>query len=108
MGMFIENKDFEAWMKRIMERFDKLENMIDKPEDQAAPTIDGERLYDNQDMCLLLNICKRTLQRYRSLGWLPFKRIDKKAYYTESDVKKFIEERARKKRLPPGDNLCCS
>jgi hypothetical protein len=102
MGMFIESRDFEAWMKRIMERFDRLENRMDKPEDQAkAPTIGGERLYDNQDMCLLLNICKRTLQRYRTLGWLPFKRIDKKAYYTESDVKKFIEERAGKKRLPP-------
>jgi DNA-binding transcriptional MerR regulator len=97
--MFIENKDFESWMKRIMERFNRLENMIDKPEEQTeVPTINGERLYDNQDMCLLLNICKRTLQRYRSLGWLPFTRIDKKAYYTESDVKKFIEERANKNK----------
>ena len=100
--MYIENRDFEAWMKRIMERFDKLENMIDKPEKQAkAPTINGERLFDNQDVCLLLNICKRTLQRYRALGWLPFIRIDKKAYYTESNVKKFIEERAGKKSILP-------
>ena len=97
--MFIENKDFEAWMKRIMERFDKLENMIEKPEEKVkAPTIEGERLFDNQDICLLLNICKRTLQRYRTLGWLPFIRIDKKAYYTESNVKKFIEEQAKKKK----------
>jgi hypothetical protein len=49
----------------------------------------------------MLNICKRTLQRYRTLGWLPFSRIDQKAYYKESDVKKFIEERAKKKRRPP-------
>jgi hypothetical protein len=41
------------------------------------------------------------LQRYRTLGWLPFLRIDQKAYYKESDVKKFIEERANKKRRPP-------
>ncbi|MDR2534101.1 MAG: helix-turn-helix domain-containing protein [Tannerellaceae bacterium] len=97
--MFMESRDFDAWMKKIMERFDRIENMIDKPKEQAqAQTIDGERLYDNQDMCLLLNICKRTLQRYRTLGWLPFLRIDQKAYYKESDVKKFIEERARKKK----------
>jgi len=94
--MFLENKDFEAWMKRIMERFDRLENMVKPEEKSETPTIGGERLYDNQDMCLMLNICKRTLQRYRSLGWLPFKRIDQKAYYSESDVKKFIEERAKK------------
>jgi DNA-binding transcriptional MerR regulator len=100
--MFTENRDFEAWMQRIMERFDRLESLIDRQEEQIKPpTIDGERLYDNQDMCLLLNICKRTLQRYRTLGWLPFKRIDKKAYYTESDVKRFVEERAGRKSLLP-------
>ena len=98
--MFIENRDFETWMKRIMERFDRLESKIDKPDEQVKQmqTINGERLYDNQDLCLLFNICKRTLQRYRSLGWLSYQRIDKKAYYTESDVKKFIEERATKKK----------
>ncbi|MDR1632945.1 MAG: helix-turn-helix domain-containing protein [Dysgonamonadaceae bacterium] len=101
--MFIEGRDFEAWMKRIMERFDRLESRMDKPDEQVqkAPTVDGERLYDNQDLCLLFNVCKRTLQRYRTLGWLKYKRIDQKAYYTESDVKKFIEERAEKKKRPP-------
>jgi len=95
--MFIDSKDFEDWMKRIMERFDRLESRIDKPEEQAKViTIDGERLYDNQDLCLLFNICKRTLQRYRTLGWLKYKRIDQKAYYTESDVKNFINERFAK------------
>jgi hypothetical protein len=98
--MFIESRDFEAWMKRIMERFDQLESKIDKPDEEAqkAQTIDGERLYDNQDLCLLFNVCKRTLQRYRTLGWLTYQRLDQKAYYTESDVKKFIEERASKKK----------
>jgi hypothetical protein len=102
--MFIEGRDFEAWMKRIMERFDRLESRMDKPDEQAqkAPTVDGKRLYDNQDLCLLFNVCKRTLQRYRTLGWLNYKRIDQKAYYTESDVKKFIEERAGKKKRPSG------
>jgi hypothetical protein len=86
-----------------MERFDSLENRLDKPDEQAQKmqTIDGERLFDNQDICFMLHICKRTLQRYRTLGWLPFLRIDQKAYYKESDVKKFIEERAEKKRRPP-------
>ena len=97
--MFIESRDFEKWMEKIMERFDNLENRIEKPEGQTkAPTLDGERLYDNQDICLLLNICKRTLQRYRTLGWLTYYRIDQKAYYKESDVKKFIDERFAKKK----------
>lgn len=101
--MFIEKEYMEAWMKRIMDKLDRLENKMDKPDEQAqkAQTIGGERLYDNQDLCLLFNVCKRTLQRYRTLGWLPYKRVDQKAYYMESDVKKFIEERAGKKKRPP-------
>ena len=32
---------------------------------------DGERLLDNYDLCRMLNISKRTLQRYRTSGELP-------------------------------------
>jgi hypothetical protein len=92
--MFIDSSDFEAWMERIMERFDSLEKQLEKPDERKeALTIDGEKLFDNQD--------KRTLQRYRTLGWLPYLQIDQKAYYKESDVKNFIEERAKKKKRPP-------
>jgi hypothetical protein len=98
--MWMDSSNFEAWMKRIMERFDRLEKKMDKPDEQVqkTPTVDGERLYDNQDLCLLFNVCKRTLQRYRTLGWLKYQRIDQKVYYMESDVKKFIEERAERKK----------
>lgn len=105
--MFIEKEYLDRWFQKLMERFDRLESSLVKPPGKERPTIGGELLYDNQDICLMLNICKRTLQRYRSLGWLPFMRIDQKAYYKESDVKKFMEERAGKKRRPPDDNWCC-
>jgi len=95
--MYIENKDFEMWMKRIMERFDGLEDRISKPPEKKRITYNGEQLFDNQDLCLMLHVTKRTLQRYRTLGWLPYKRIDQKAYYLESDVENFISERFAKK-----------
>jgi hypothetical protein len=64
-----------------MERFDSLEKHLEKPDEQKkALTIDGEKLFDNQDICFMFHICKRTLQRYRTLGWLPFLKIDQKAY----------------------------
>ncbi|MDP4201152.1 MAG: helix-turn-helix domain-containing protein [Bacteroidota bacterium] len=87
--MFVENKIFEAWMGRIMDRFDMLESRMTKQE-KPRHKIDGELLLDNQDMCLMLNISKRTLQRYRSSGRLPFRRIEQKTYYKESDVHAFI------------------
>jgi len=90
--MLIEKELFEEWMKRIMERFDGLEKRILKPCGKERRKFNGEELLDNQDLCVMLNICKRSLQRYRSLGWLPFRRIDQKTYYLPSEVDPFIRE----------------
>jgi DNA-binding transcriptional MerR regulator len=90
--MFIEKEYLEAWMKRLLERFESLENRISQPQERERHRFNGELLLDNQDLCLMLNVSKRTLQRYRSLGRLPFKRIDQKTYYLESEVEKFIKE----------------
>jgi hypothetical protein len=99
--MFIENKDFETWMKRMMERFDRLEKRMEKPEKQQK-TVDGEKLLDNQDLCFMLNCSKRTLQRHRVAGLLPCKRFNQKTYYLESDVLKFISEYLQKPKGKPG------
>lgn len=60
--------------------------------------LDGELLLDNQDLCMLLNVSKRTLQRYRSSGELPFQTLYQKTFYKESDVHKFIRENFNKKQ----------
>jgi hypothetical protein len=96
--MFIYNNDFELWMKRIWEKLESLETKITGKEKERHK-IDGETLLDNQDLCFMLNVSKRTLQRYRSSGFLPYKRITQKLYYLESDVLKFIKE-----HLKPGNN----
>ncbi|MDR0873807.1 MAG: helix-turn-helix domain-containing protein [Prevotellaceae bacterium] len=94
--MFIEKEYLEGWIKRIMERFDHLENRLTKPPEKERHRYNGELLLDNQDLCMMLNVSKRTLQRYRSLKNLPFKRIDQKTYYLESDVENFIKEHFNK------------
>jgi hypothetical protein len=48
------------------------------------------KLLDNDELCIMLNISNRTLQRYRCTGQLPFKRIGRKTYYSELDVLRFI------------------
>jgi hypothetical protein len=93
--MFIDKEHFDAWMKQIMERFDRLENKKDKPE-KLLQSVNGDKLLDNQDLCLMLNVSNRTLQRYRVSGLLPCKRFDQKTYYFESDVLKFIQEHLQK------------
>jgi hypothetical protein len=89
--MYIDTNNFEEWMRRIMERLDRLEGKMNRSENHHK-TIDGEKLLDNQDLCFMLNCSKRTLQRLRVSGLLPCKRISQKTYYLESEVKKFLRE----------------
>ena len=91
--MFVEREYLEKWFSRIIERFDLLESRLTKPPERERPSLNGDTLLDNQDLCMMLNVSKRTLQRYRSLKWLPYKRIDQKTYYLQSEVEKFIENR---------------
>ena len=69
-------------MERIMDRLD----MQDKK-------MDGEKLLDNQDLCFLLKVSVKTLQRYRKKGILPYLLLDGKYYYRASDIHKLIRER---------------
>jgi hypothetical protein len=95
--MYIDKNNFEAWMERIMDRFDKQDKTLDKMS-KHRNMLDGELLLDNQDLCMLLNVSKRTLQRYRATGELPFQTLYHKTYYKESDVHTFIRENFNKKR----------
>lgn len=86
-----ELKDWlERWMLRFMGRFDRLDNFMENMSGQYN-TVDGVRLLDNQDLCQLLHVSKRTLQRYRASGELPFQTIYHKTYYREPDVEAFIK-----------------
>lgn len=46
---------------------------------------------DNQDVCQLLKISKRTLQTYRDNGTLAYSQIGYKCYYKKVDIEKLIE-----------------
>lgn len=83
--MNIDKMEFVAWMERIMDRLDILGNHIDDLQ-KKRNSIDGEELLDNQDLLQMLKISNRSLQRYRSIGKLPYYTISGKLYYKLSDV----------------------
>jgi hypothetical protein len=89
--LYIDKNTFEAWMERILVKIEMLNKKIEKL-NNSKNQIDGDTLLDNQDLCLLLKVSKRTLQRYRSSGILPYRRIGQKTYYLESDVHQFISQ----------------
>lgn len=70
--MYIDKESFEVWMERIMDRFDHTDKAFEKL-NKRDNMLEGERLYDNQDICQLLNISKRltALQEQRGLAF-PF------------------------------------
>ena len=54
--MILDTDIFELWMSKIMERFDRHEQMLAKlagKEIKEVKYLDGERLLDNQDLCQL-------------------------------------------------------
>ncbi|MCG6189853.1 helix-turn-helix domain-containing protein [Maribellus maritimus] len=88
--MYIDQKYFDSWMQRLLSQVELLQKKVDRLGNKDN-VINDEILLDNQDLCLLLKVSKRTLQRFRSSGKLPYKRIGKKTYYLESDVHKFLQ-----------------
>lgn len=98
----LDRETFMEFVRHILDRLDRQERMIAalsgdwKPSElKEVKLLDGERLFDNQDLCLLLQVSKRSLQRYRSNGALTYHLLWHKTYYKESDVLRFIENNMR-------------
>ena len=50
-----------------------------------------EKWLDNQEVCLMMKITKRTLQTYKDKGLLPYSKLNRKNYYKLSDVQALLE-----------------
>ena len=89
--MEIDEKKFDTAVLSVLGKLDEILSCV-----KARNILNGERLYDNQDLCLMLKLSKRSLQRYRSLGVLKYIQVGQKTLYYESDVKQFIKEHLTK------------
>ena len=81
--MYINNEDFEKWMQKLSKKLSEIGQDL-------KSLINTEKLLDNQDLAFLLKVSKRTLQRYRSDGKLPYFMIGHKTYYRVNDVRVFV------------------
>ncbi|MFI3306852.1 MAG: helix-turn-helix domain-containing protein [Rikenellaceae bacterium] len=89
----IQIYDFiEKVTDQMMQRFDDIEQVLRTIAPKSMRTavyLDGERLFDNQDLCEMFGKSKRSLQRYRSEGSLPYVMIKNSAHYKESHFESF-------------------
>ena len=83
-------------MRRIMERREAIEQRQKPPKAQEYPTLEnGEKLFDNYDLCRLLGITKRTLARYRQKKLVTYYMIDGRTYYKASEVEAFLNQKGK-------------
>lgn len=87
-----DRETFQKMLYLIMERFDKIEDRLSRMNRQTA-ALDGNKLLDNQDMCELLGITKRTLARYRQKKLVAYYMIDGRTYYKSSEVEAFLNRK---------------
>ncbi len=87
--MNIDKEHFETYMDRILDRLDGLEKKLN-----ALPShfINGIYMYDNEDICKLLKVGKRTLQRYRAKGLLPYHQHEGMTYYDMNEIHEFVRK----------------
>jgi hypothetical protein len=83
----IEAGAFEAMMNRFEAFAQKVENLCGDHQDKSL-----NRWLDNQDVCRILNISKRTLQTYRDNGTLAYTQINHKIFYKPEDVESVINK----------------
>ena len=83
----IEAGAFEAMMNRFEAFTQKVENLCGYHQDKSL-----NRWLDNQDVCRILNISKRTLQTYRDNGTLAYTQINHKIFYKPEDVESVINK----------------
>jgi DNA-binding transcriptional MerR regulator len=84
----------EELQKLVNSRFDRVEKKLDRMI-RVKDVMDGDELLDNQDICLLLGITKRTLASYRQRKMIPYYQVDRKTYYRSSDVKDFLKRKGK-------------
>ena len=80
-------------IKKMHQQEQLMQQLVDaiiKQNHEGSLYLRGERMYSTKDLMNRLHLSKRTLDRYRKSGDLPFILLHNKAYYKESDVVKMI------------------
>jgi hypothetical protein len=99
----VEAKTFEAMLSGFENFAERMEHLFRLYGDK-----DMSDWLDNQDVCQLLNISKRTLQTLRDNGMLAYTQINRKTFYKPADVEKIlpvVNEKQKQAAYKKGKNM---
>lgn len=82
----IDKQTFEELRVRFCKFEDRVTRLCRPVEDLGL-----KNWLDNQEVCDVLRINKKTLQAYRAKGLLPFSRIKNKLFYKPEDIRRLLE-----------------
>ena len=77
-------------LKELNAELDELLRLTTDASETYTAIFNEERWLDNQEVCLMLGISKRTLQSYKNKGLLPYSKLNRKNYYKFSDVQHLL------------------
>ena len=83
--VIIEKRTFEQMKQSFM-------NFAGQVKELCEAGLNKTEWLDNESVCKLLHISKRTLQSYRDNGIIPFSQIGHKCYYKASDIEQMISK----------------
>jgi hypothetical protein len=92
--MHIDEDRLEELHAILMKRFDHIDYKLERMS-KVNSCLDGYKLLDNQDMCELLGVTKRTLARYRQRKLVSYYMIDGRTYYRSSEIQEFLKRKGR-------------
>ena len=89
----IEESVFEKMMDQFGVFTRKVEAICNRNRDKSMT-----KWLDNQDVCMILNISKRSLQNYRDNGTLPYTQIGHKMFYRADDIERIVSVITQKEK----------
>ncbi|MDH6309423.1 hypothetical protein M2451_002691 [Dysgonomonas sp. PFB1-18] len=90
--MYLDNEDFIKWMEKLNSKLSEIGQDVRTMLNTSDILDDNEKILDNQDLCFLFKVSKRTLQRYRDKKILPYFKIEERVYYKAGDIREFVRK----------------
>jgi hypothetical protein len=78
-------------LKKLQREIKEVSNLIKEMTSPYKALQQATKWLDQQEVCQLLNISKRTLQTYRAKGIIGATQINRKTYFKLSDVELFMQ-----------------
>lgn len=89
--VIIPNDAFKELMKKLESLESKIEKLTAK-----KPRLEDEYI-DSVDVCKLLQVSRKTLDRYKAFDMIPTVKIKQKVYYRFGDLEEFMKRNTKLK-----------